>query len=178
MVFSEQKRTGWKRTNGQEACLCFNRNAVEIAIFHQGVLAMSVQLIGIDNKAILEVGITGPEDARTLAIATGVAKFAFRGTGMDFVRSSVLIPTGVQIDDPTFQNFRGATATASLASIANDGVANNAGWAVDSVDVPGFFPPPGELTILVYIAVRDTDGFLLRVMYQANVLLTRAPRPS
>jgi hypothetical protein len=137
---------------------------------------MVVQPIGIDNKAVLEAGITGPEDARTLAIATGVAKFVFRGVGSDFVRSSILIPTGVQIDDPTSENFRGATATASLASIANDGPANNAGWAVDSVDVPGFFPPPGELTILVHVAVRDTDGFLLRIAYHVNVLLTRSPR--
>jgi hypothetical protein len=32
-----------------------------------------------------------------LVIANGVAVFAFRGTGNDFVRDTVIIPTGVMI---------------------------------------------------------------------------------
>jgi hypothetical protein len=71
--------------------------------------------------------------------------------------------------------------TGALASIANDGVANNAGWAVDKVEpfvAAGSLPPDGEFKIVAHLAVRDTDGFLLRIAYQTHVLLTRAPNPA
>jgi hypothetical protein len=114
-------------------------------------------------------------------IASGVAVFVFRGVGNDFVKSTVIIPTGVIIDSPSFANFRGASVTGALASIANDGPANNAGWAVDSVEpfvAGGQLPPDGEFKIVAHLAVRDTDGFLLRIAYQAHILLTRAARPA
>jgi|ERR1700757_3343108 hypothetical protein len=135
---------------------------------------MSVTLIGVVNQKAFDVGVNGPDDIRTLVIATGVAQFVFRGVGSDFLRDSVEIPTGVFIEDPS--TFRGASAIASLASIANDGVSNNAGWAVDSVDTPD--PAPvGEYKIRAHLAVRDTDGFLLRVAYQVNMMFTKSPIP-
>lgn len=141
---------------------------------------MAVELLGIENRTLLEVGVTGPEDARTLVIGTGVAKFVFRGIGNEFLRSQVIIPTGVQIDAPSFASYRGATVFAALASIANDGPANNAGWAMDSAEpfvAAGQLPPDGEFKIVAHLAVRDSDGFLLRIAYQVHVLLTRDPRP-
>lgn len=135
---------------------------------------MPVDLINIVNKKAFDVGVTGPDDIRTLVIATGVAQFAFKGAGNEFVRDVVEIPIGVFISDSS--TFRGASAIASLAAIANDGISNNAGWAVDSVDTPD--PAPiGEYTITVHLAVRDTDGFLLRLSYQANLMFTKSPFP-
>jgi hypothetical protein len=115
---------------------------------------MPVALIDVVNKKAFDLGVNGPDDIRTLVIATGVAQFVFRGVGSEFIRDSVVIPIGVFVDDPG--TFRGATAIASLA----DGPSNNAGWAVDSVDTPDP-PPPGEYKITVNLAVRDTDGFVL-----------------
>jgi hypothetical protein len=135
---------------------------------------MPVALIGVTNKKVFDLGVNGPDDIRTLVIATGVAEFAFQGVGSDFERDSVVIPIGVFISDPS--TFRGAAAIASLAAIANDGVSNNAGWAVDSVETPDL-PPPGEYKITANLAVRDTDGFLLRISYQVNLLFTTSPIP-
>jgi len=135
---------------------------------------MSVTLIDVVDKKTLEVGVNGPDDIHTLVIATGVALFTYRGSGDQFIRDTVAIPTGVFINDPG--TFRGASAIAALASIANDGVANNAGWAVDSVRAPD--PAPvGEYTLTANVAVRDSDGFLLRIVYQANLLFTQSPFP-
>jgi hypothetical protein len=135
---------------------------------------MPVALIGVANKKAFDLGVNGPDDIRTLVIATGVAQFAFRGVGSEFIRDSVVIPIGVFIGDPN--TFRGATAIASLAAIANDGPSNNAGWAVDSVDTPDP-PPPGEYKITANLAVRDTDGFLLRISYQVILMFTKSPIP-
>jgi hypothetical protein len=135
---------------------------------------MAIALIGIDNKKTLEIGVNGPNGVGTLIIATGVAQFVFRGAGTEFIRDSVAIPIGVFINDPG--TFRGASAIASLAAIANDGVSNNAGWAVDSVDAPDP-PTPGEYKITAHLAVRDNDGFVLRISYQVNLLFTTSPFP-
>jgi hypothetical protein len=135
---------------------------------------MSVFLISVVNQKAFDLGVNGPDDIKTLVIATGVAQFAFRGVGNDFVRDSVEIPTGVFIEDPS--TFRGASAIASLAAIANDGVSNNAGWAVDSVDAPDP-APAGEYKIIAHLAVRDTDGWVLRVSYQVNMMFTTSPIP-
>src|SRR5439155_23488870 len=121
-----------------------------------------------------DLGVNGPDDITTLVIATGVAQFAFQGVGNEFIRDSVVIPIGVFVDDPS--TFRGATAIASLAAIANDGASNNAGWVVDSVDTPDP-PTSGEYKITANLAVRDTDGFLLRISYQVNLMFTKSPIP-
>jgi hypothetical protein len=39
---------------------------------------MPVALIGVANKKAFDLGVNGPDDIRTLVIATGVAQFAFR----------------------------------------------------------------------------------------------------
>jgi hypothetical protein len=57
-----------------------------------------------------------------------------------------------------------------LGSIQNDGVANNAGWAVDDFDLS---VTAGEAATTVNpvfnYAVGDTDGYLLRVAYTITV---------
>jgi len=58
-----------------------------------------------------------------------------------------------------------------LGSIQNDGVANDAGWAVDDFDLE---VAENEAVTFVYPvfnwAVGDTDGYLLRVAYTVTVV--------
>jgi hypothetical protein len=65
-----------------------------------------------------------------------------------------------------------------LGSIQNDGVANNAGWAVDDFDLQ---VSSGQAETAVYpvfnYAVGDTDGYLLRVAYTVTVVGTYGPLP-
>lgn len=61
--------------------------------------------------------------------------------------------------------------TIVLGSIQNDGVANDAGWAVDDFDLE---VAEGEAATSVFpvfdYAVGDTDGYLLRVAYTVTVV--------
>jgi hypothetical protein len=72
-------------------------------------------------------------------------------------------------DDPTTFFMRGAVVV-SLASIFNEHVANNAGWAVDGADVRALALQEQGLVIQAKIAVRDSDGHLYRVSYQVTAL--------
>jgi hypothetical protein len=57
-----------------------------------------------------------------------------------------------------------------LGSIQNDGVSNNAGWAVDDFDLQvGEGPDPNVYPVFNY-AVGDTDGYLERVAYTVTVV--------
>ena len=58
---------------------------------------------------------------------------------------------------------------ASLASIANGGLANNAQWAVDSVDAD-LDDETGRVIVSADLVVADTDGYLQRLGFQVNVL--------
>jgi hypothetical protein len=66
--------------------------------------------------------------------------------------------------------------TVVLGSIQNDGVAHDAGWAVDDFDLE---VPQGEAASFVWpvfnYAVGDTDGYLLRVAYTVTVVGYYAP---
>ena len=82
---------------------------------------------------------------------------------------------GIPLRSPmTF--FHGGTVVASLASIYNKNVANNAGWAVDGADLQALGNEVEGLQIEAKIAVRDSDGFLYRISYQVNALGQDLPR--
>ena len=61
--------------------------------------------------------------------------------------------------------------TVVLGTIQNDGVANDAGWAVDDFDLE---VAAGEAATFVFpvfnFAVGDNDGYLLRVAYSVTVV--------
>ncbi|MBU7028979.1 MAG: hypothetical protein HXS48_18740 [Theionarchaea archaeon] len=119
----------------------------------------------IENEQDLEVVVRGPGDTNRLFIYTGTAVFNFRGTGGSWKRDSISFEVGRSF---TSSQFRKAIATASLASISNDGTAANAGWAVDRVDVKR--SSSGKMRITAKLAVRDSDGYLQRMAYEVNVL--------
>ena len=68
--------------------------------------------------------------------------------------------------------------TVVLGSIQNDGVANDAGWAVDDFDLaPGFGEATTDITPVFRFAVGDTDGYMMRVAYTVTVIGRFGPLP-
>jgi hypothetical protein len=129
---------------------------------------MSIALDRIENPQEMLVRVLGPGDADTLLILTGTAVFTFKGVGSNVLRDTLSFEVG-----PTFDpgQVRGVVATASLASIFNDGPAIDAGWAVDSVEAfPTGTYSPGRVRVTAALAVRDIDGFIFRIAYQVNIL--------
>lgn len=124
--------------------------------------------------------------ANILCFYSGIFRFAAKGTSVDhWDRGSLLarLPTAGRnwstssiFRGPGWTVFRGGTATLSLASIYNAGVANNAGWAVDAAQLEAvsgtseFGDVEDHLQVEALLAVRDNDGILYRVSYQVIVL--------
>lgn len=132
-----------------------------------------VHLDSIDNPQEMRVSVLGPDGADTLIIYTGTAVFTFKGTGSTIVRDTLSFNVG-----PVFApgQLKRAVATASLASIFNDGPANDAGWAVDSVNaVVDLYTQ--RVRVTADLAVRDSDGFVFRIGYQVNVLAALGSGP-
>jgi hypothetical protein len=72
---------------------------------------------------------------------------------------------------PTWESIDRVVPAVSLASIENQGQSINAGWAVDEVRWVRVGPPRNSrIRLSVRIAVRDTDGVINRVTYQATAL--------
>jgi len=88
------------------------------------------------------------------------------GAGNDRASDTLRFPVG-----PTLApgQFIRAAATASLAGIANGGLANNAQWAVDSVDAD-LDDETGRVIVSADLVVADTDGYLQRIGFQVNIL--------
>ena len=123
---------------------------------------MAVALEGIANEQQLEVGVNRPGNANRMFVIDGTARFTLTpGAGNDRASDTLRFPVG-----PTLASgqFIRAVATASLARIANGGLANNAQWAVDSVDAD-LDDETGRV-----IVTADTDGYLQRIGFQFNIL--------
>lgn len=58
----------------------------------------------------------------------------------------------------------------TVSSFANDNVATNAGWAVDSFRLIGTGNAKTRIDVEVDIAIRDADGWILRLAYCINVV--------
>lgn len=67
--------------------------------------------------------------------------------------------------------------TVLLGSIQNDGVSNNAGWAVDDFNVYVPSEPVSAVEAQFTYAVGDGDGYLMRVSYSVTVVGHYAPVP-
>lgn len=67
--------------------------------------------------------------------------------------------------------------TVLLGSIQNDGVAENAGWAVDDFDLRAGDEASTVVEPTFNYAVGDTDGYMMRVAYTVTVVGYYAPLP-
>jgi hypothetical protein len=134
----------------------------------------------VDIDGRLSLRVPQVAENKTLWIESGFAltQFAPRPTDSDWARTTVeiptamvFLPTGKSIKD-SWGNFTissaDITATASLASISNEGPAHGAGWAVDRCRARQ--DETGRVIVEADIAVRDIDGAVLRIAYTAIAL--------
>jgi hypothetical protein len=134
----------------------------------------------VDIDGRLSLRVPQVVENKTLWIESGFAltQYAPRPTNSDWARTTVeipteivFLPTGKAIKD-SWGDFTipGAeiTATASLASISNEGPAHGAGWAVDRCRARQ--DETGRVIVEADLAVRDIDGAVLRIAYTAIAL--------
>lgn len=116
------------------------------------------QFAGQDRMDVEVVG------GRRLAILSGTGVFTFKGNGGDWRRDRASIDLG-----PFPQTVARVVPFASLASVANDQTAMQAGWAVDRVSAH-MDPNTKHLVLEADLAVRDVDGYIYRLNYLVHVL--------
>ena len=128
---------------------------------------MALTAVGFDQPRFMSVPVVG----NIFWIMTGVVIVDFRGAGPEWIEDTLRF----ELSHHRFaqSRFNGATAAASLCSIANDGHAVNAGWTVTSARARR--NSNGMIEVLMTLQVRDVDGWLHRVGYEVNVL-EKAPR--
>jgi hypothetical protein len=141
----------------------------------------------IERPQVLEVKLQAatPNEPNLMCVYTGTTFAPSLKGAVDgqINRARFWLPIPTQNRKWTSDSNRGAgwtllnkgAAVAAPASFYNGKVANNALWAVDSAWVEiepkhpeGFYDEYLQLSGLV--AVRDSDGFLHRITYQATVL--------
>jgi hypothetical protein len=117
---------------------------------------------------------------RRIFLHSGIGLFNWQGAGGDWNRAVVTIHLplqgGVAWQDalgtagPLAPVLLNSATTASLASISNDNVANNAGWAADWAHVELDIDKAGALRVVAGVAVNDSDGHMWRLAYQVHAL--------
>ena len=127
---------------------------------------MTVQLISIANGQQIEVGITsGPGNANLMRINTGTAVFDFKGKDQNLSHDTLTFPVGPVLPQGSFQK---AIAVAAPARLRNDGVANNALWAVNEVRTSF---DGSRVLVSADFSIRDIDGRLERMAFQVTTCL-------
>ena len=101
-------------------------------------------------------------DARNMVVLSGYAGFDLKGSGGSWRRV-----TGQMVRGPRWRRLDDVVPIVSLAAISNNEHAVNAGWAVDWCNW-------GNLNSQIYLtfglAIRDVDGYLIRVAYQITAV--------
>lgn len=118
------------------------------------------------------VHFTTPEGLTAYTL-TGVAQITFRGenTGLDFLRTTVTFAVPLpDLPDETGLRLVHWAPFVTLQSISNDDVAVNAGWAVDDFRLIGTDRVSNFVYVEANIAVRDVDGYILRLGYHITLL--------
>ena len=122
---------------------------------------------------------TETADRLHLWTLTGVVLLHLKGTGRDWLRAQVNfgitvpdIPPGAALRLVHWAPF------VTINAIQNDDTSNWAGWAVDRFGIvdPGT-PITGQVTVRTDVAVRDVDGYLLRLGYEVTLSGTFSDRP-
>jgi hypothetical protein len=102
---------------------------------------------------------------------TGVVRTTFKGTGNTFTRDTLEFRVPIP-DLPGGQGlkFDHWAAFVTLNSIANDDISKDAAWAVDSFQITSPETVKTEAVVDCGLAVRDVDGFILRVGYAVSLV--------
>jgi hypothetical protein len=127
----------------------------------KGEKIMSFSASSIVNSHELR---THTPDNKDLVFLTGMAVInpGFTGTGQTWHADQLTITIG-----PVWQHIDNVAPVAALASISNDQTAVDAGWATDYCTWNNV---NGKIELAVGLAVRDIDGHVLRVAYQATAI--------
>jgi hypothetical protein len=125
---------------------------------------MPVWANSIDSPQELRVRTPGGRDLVFLSGTAYIGTEGFIGTGSSWRVDDVYILIG-----PRWRTLDDVAPTASLATIANKGIANNAGWSVRNVRWTEW---SGQVLLIAEIGVRDSDGGLFRVAYHATAVGT------
>jgi hypothetical protein len=109
---------------------------------------------------------------------TGVVLLTFKGTGRRYLRE----PFSFKVPIPELPDKKGLKLVhwapfVTLNSISNDGPATDAAWAVDDFAVTDTASVLRSVPITTHLAVRDIDGFILRVGYVISLLGSLADVP-
>jgi hypothetical protein len=129
---------------------------------------MAIQLHRLEEQQEIEAVVGGPGSANRLFIYNGIAVFQFEGTGSNWHGDFIEFEIGRVF---VSSQVHAVSVIGSLNSIENTAVANNAGWAVDSVRA-ALDPPNQRIVVHADLAVRDNDGAISRMAYQVTVLAT------
>ena len=97
---------------------------------------------------------------RTAVCLSGYPVFSFKGSGGSWRREELWINIG-----PVWRRLDDVCPSVAPAALANSHHAVNAGWAVDWC---AWTTMGGRILLRCGIAIRDSDGFLLRVVYHVN----------
>lgn len=101
-------------------------------------------------------------DSRDLVVLSGHAGFHFRGSGGNWRHDEFLIWVG-----PVWVALHSVAPLVTISAVSNDNDAVNAGWAIDWCSWDNF---NGAVLLRAGAAVRDSDGWLLRVAYHATCI--------
>jgi hypothetical protein len=117
-------------------------------------------------------------DGRWTYTLSGVVLMTFQGQGADFRRDQLQFDVPIP-DLPPGQGLKLHmwAPLVTLNAISNNGVSNDAGWAVDDFYLPEHGPMT-RVRVQAGLAVRDSDGFVLRVGYMINLLGTHERLPA
>lgn len=126
----------------------------------------------IDSIQEIEVQVTEADGLKFLTIYCGVATFSFIGESTNWKRDRLefYLPKRLSSDE-----FHRAIASAAPASLSNDDHAVWAGWAVDRVGAD-YDDDEQKVKLWADIAIRDRDGHLDRISFQAYILWQNIPR--
>jgi hypothetical protein len=128
---------------------------------------MPIVLSRIENPQDMEVFVNGPQGANRMFIYTGTAVFSFKvDSEKKWKRGTLSFKVGRKFEPEQIVKI---VATASLASVFDDGSWRDGGWAVDLVDAD-LDDESGEIEVRANLAMGDTDGYLYKIGYQVTVL--------
>jgi hypothetical protein len=110
-------------------------------------------------------------DGRLYYVLTGVVKMTVKGEGAAWKR--LRLDFSVEIPDlPAGKGLRldHWAPLVTLNSIANDKAAVDAGWAVDNFSLGDTGSVLRTVSVQTLLAVRDVDGFILRLGYAIHLV--------
>lgn len=102
---------------------------------------------------------------------TGVAGCLHKGTGQGYHHDTLTVVVPIpDLPDGKGLHLVHWAPFVTVASVSNDGEGDNVAWAVDWFRLTNASMVMREASVECQLAVRDIDGFILRVAYTVHLL--------